>query len=375
MGNDNSRQGKYDDYLFDSSEDNSGGPNFLDFIFGKDVSNNKVERNPAVYKSNDTDGNFTMSETEEPNRADKLFKNINNQTNSEDYFVTPRGLSMPYLKNKLNNFDTKSINFDSMPPTSENYIELQICQTDFSDMLERYKVNKKSPNHHCGSNCKCMKNNPFSKPEPTYLLKQDGGAPSNQNNTTSDLNFSSGSANDTGTSDTFSSSESNSDDVPVKKPNDMKQKKKKDKDSEDLNTSITDTDESDSIDTDLEGLDDEDDKVANRVAKKMSSTTSKMDTSENGFVVKDLHDVTSSDLYRMQARVFVSDTLSRVSNFESENNYSELVEQAMKHLKKKKNNRKMFGSSEKEILNLSRIRPEESDDYSNRPIKKNSKYY
>jgi len=141
MGNDNSRQGKYDDYLFDSSEDNSEEPNLLDFIFGKDVKD-KVKINSAVYKSNNTDGNFTMSDTEELNKTNKLFKKINDQSNSEDYFVTPRGLSMPYLKNKLNKYDTRSIDFGSMPQTSDSYIELQICETNLSDVVERYKINK-----------------------------------------------------------------------------------------------------------------------------------------------------------------------------------------------------------------------------------------
>lgn len=125
--------------------------------------------------------------------------------------------------------------------------------------------------------------------------------------------------------------------VVVKKENIDDEEVEEDDDDEDIN------EDEDEI---LEGIDDE-------------------DITEDGFILEQ-SDISSSDLYRMQSRIFRSNTDTNRSQDDNDET-TEKVRRAMNNASR----RGIFDSEERDILNIK----SSSDDYMRRPARKNNKYY
>lgn len=114
-------------------------------------------------------------------------------------------------------------------------------------------------------------------------------------------------------------------------------------------TISTTTDENDEeIEDDLEGLEDEE------------------DPEENGFIIEQ-SDISSSDLYRMQSRIFGSETQS-MSSTDHKSETTENVRQAMNKMNSRKT---LFDTEDRNILELN----SSTDEFMKRPTNKNFKYH
>lgn len=236
-----------------------------------------------------------------------------------DYMVDRNGNKLPYMVQSESRID---------PVVSDNpkYIELMICKGDIKD-FEKYVVHSDIPDHDCKGNCKCTKEIIEVK-RPIYGKRMTGGGDDDDDD-----------------EDEFSeTSDENMTEI-------MKKDKKKKKDEDDDEWEEEDDDEDDD---DIE-LDNEE---------------------EDGYILEN-SDITSSDLYNMQNRIFTSDTESEMF---TDDTFTDEVEAAMKKVNRRK---KMFSTEEREILNMNRpdgnhdkkLPVSPSEKYMKKGTKKNAKYY
>lgn len=384
------------------------------------------------------------------NEADEIYdriwdnkKKIYIERKIEIYNDPARGISLPYSTDKYafesdknnNNYQNDQI------ITSENprYIEFIVCKGNMNDFKEKFAVNKFEPAHECKGNCQCIeetyevignKSKRYDKSNNSDQSKQyqqshnnyqlsptsaESYDPSKKNNNSlwggnaiadmddspeeitdspEDKNYAFSTTSDMSTtSSTAANSRKMNQDKnkkTIKKKNiDNKLFDSTDEDDDEKDDTDTDTDtdtdndkdeEDDDDDEDLEGLDEE--------------------LTEDGIILEQ-SDISSSDLYRMQSRVFASNTedssdykmnkniknnnRNTGTNRNTLNNRNiqnknrnrrdasdkELTEQMRKAMKQMNARDTIFDSDDREIMNMN----SSTDKYMKRPTKKNSKYY
>lgn len=236
------------------------------------------------------------------------------------------------------------------------YVEFVVCQGDLNDVNKKYPINLTKPGHHCNSDCGCIMqvldlhgdkidiyNDPkddqtysATSPDLRHILANT------KSRLPSKLMFGGKKTNDEDSifSDT-------SEDEKRKK----KDKSKKEEDEDDI------FDEPDEEDEDLEGLEEE-------------------DITEDGFLIEQ-SDLNSSDLYRMQRRIFVSETETptKRSNQKylvepSQLTSDETTENVRNAINRLNVRNSMFNSEDRKILDLN----SDTDKYYNKPAKRNTKY-
>ncbi len=274
-------------------------------------------------------------------------------------------------------------------PVSENpkFIELIVCGNK-----EKFTVHKNMPDHDCKGNCNCVRHfvevtqNPIN---PSVMsISATSPEPVITNAWLKNVNYKNnkmaGGANDTSPEEFTDSEEydifsATSEMSPVtstpyetgkknqrneKKNHDSKNKKKDDdknktKEHDSKKKKQVDDEDDDDDDEDLEDLDEE--------------------LTEDGFIVQQ-SDINSSDLYRMQSRIFGStesedfevDTNRNQRNvkydFEEDNELTDQVRDAMKKVNSRRNK---IDSEFEEIMEMN----SSTDRYLKRPMSRNSKYH
>jgi len=269
--------------------------------------------------------------------ADDMYKNLMENIYTEKHiqiFVDKnKGIEMPY--ETMMPSEQKDYTSSEAP----KYVEFIICKDD-ENLREKFAVHKKTPDHPCGKNCKCIE-----KFVTIRSSKQAGGAKNKDEDEEQEDVFTESDeiTEYSPTSDDISTTTTTTESAKKKE----KEKKKKEKKEED-----DDTDETDEDTEDLEGIDEE-------------------AITEDGLIL-DGSDIHSSDLYRMQSRVFASETDDFAEEgLSTESEYTDKVDKAVNMLKKRqKQQSKLFDTEEKEILNLT----SSTDEFMKRPSKKNPKY-
>ncbi|QGR54027.1 hypothetical protein [Moumouvirus maliensis] len=300
----------------------------------------------------------------------------NGYRSNVDIFHDPtNGISLPYINDR----ETYYSDIDPRIIASENprirYVELEICDDgDIHKVREKYAVNRTQPNHNCGANCKCLgsesscnivdqkvfyNNYSPTSAEPVekrqvYQIQQGGQNPdlTSIDNTSTELN-----------SDLTSSTSINNDDT--SEPS-FKNKKITDK-----NKKISDNSlifDSDDIKTEDISLDDEDDED-----EMLEDIDEELE--ELGFDY-DQTDVTTSDLYNLQKRIFQSSDSQNYNNSESslddldneldEDETTENVRWAMQRINLRNT---LFDKEDNDIMQMN-----SSDIYKSGATRKNNKY-
>lgn len=257
-------------------------------------------------------------------------------------FVNRYGKMMPYegSTSSLPIFLTDSSQTtDLASPEKLRYVEIVLCEDDGSKMTEKYAVNERTPDHDCGANCHCIQRTveiqgKYAREIPS---PQRGGllylsSPSSSMNTSDSDNISDVSSS-TSTFESESTDKITGNLHGGAKNNDNKKKPKKNKDD--------DEEESDEADDELD-----------------------IDEEEGGVMLEN-SSISTSDLYRMQSRIFGSETPENSEM--SEGGYTEEVERALEKINKKK---QTFDSEERNILDMS----SDSKKLLTKKPKTNSKY-
>ena len=404
MGNENSTQiNKVDDYDTEKNVD------FLAEFYGKDDEMTDDEMN--------LDKNYYRNADEIYGRVKPTSSDIYVQRRIEIFVDPIRGRVLPY-ESRNTNFGH---NMFEQATTSENpkYVEFIVCNSDLQDIRKKYAVNKSMPGpHDAESSENCEYHGELfemsSEKKASEKMRRPAGLSATSSNAMSQNQgvFSQTStaakpshlihggtcgimhagANNAGPADTSPEEilDSDENDKAFSDTSDMTttttspampgQKKKQtgetvDEDAGDAGEAdeadeaeveAIIEDETDDDDEDLEDLDDE--------------------VTEEGLIL-DQSDISSTDLYRMQSRIFGSET----SEFkpETEKEYTDRVEEAMDAVERntksksntrtvsrsgnaRKNTRKrnIFNSEDNEILNMN----SSTDKYMKRPTKKSNKY-
>lgn len=310
-------------------------------------------------------------------RARRIYNDLDTGIRDRDIYVekkievfAPRnGIAMPYEKTDsismqdVLSSDSKRDLFDSerkgnWDELSENprVIELVVCK-DKRNLREAYAVHDKEPDHECKGNCNCIKK------YITVNRSMRGGANDDDSDDTDedieqeDPFGDSEEATDEAFSTTSEMSPTTSavetDIVEIKNNN-----KKKLLNKQNNNNNNNNDDEEDEETEDLE-VDDEE------------------DVTEDGVFLYQ-SDIDSSDLYRMQSRIFGSETDSDAElEGLSETEYTDKVGRAIAQLQKTRrydnNNATVFDTEEEEILGMGN--GDTTDDLMRRPTRKNRKYH
>lgn len=280
--------------------------------------------------------NYETSTSKTNNYSKQRIKSLLNDDDNDQYFVQSfsydvdvftdpnKGINLPYLR-RSNLMDS------DLSSDGPKYIELIVCQGpgDINDLrrqqVERYAVHKEEPDHDCRANCPCIRPQvPHDTFSPTSEEPKANTQVPNQPAPTGQVG---GQKND---DDTLSPT---SDDDTTTTTSETKEKKKKNK--------KKDEDENDEDIDDIE-IDDED------------------EDTEDGFMIEQ-SDINTSDLYKMQKRIFRSDT-------DTEDNYTDKVRDAMNTYNQR---RKLFDSEDQDILGMNST----TDDYIKRPTNRNYKYH
>lgn len=265
-------------------------------------------------------------------QANKFMKELNDNVSQKniDVFTSLSGHDMPYVSRMVdipsmqlpmpnNDYELFTNSGNSESESDIRYIEIELCRDNMPDAVQRFAVNQYSPDHTCGPNCECIMD----------TVQVTGGRVSRILPRTRPMM---GGANKANTSESV-----NSDTSPLETSSDNKKdshKKTKDK-MKKLKTDDGSADEfedSGEIDEELDKIEDEDE-----------------DVSEDGILLNG-DDIDSSELYRMQNRLFGSDTPSDNylgNDFDDIN--TEEVERAMNDIEREK---QMFTSEDNEILNM-----------------------
>ena len=416
------------------------------------VKNNQTNNQPE-YEKQMQDSMIVKNIESDTN---KLYDDIFRSEPKIEIITYQNGLSMPYLVDK-NTFNSEKYD-NYLSSENPKYIELIVCKGNMDDFVEKYAINKNTPDHDCGKNCHCIeetyeivgndvkiyqknkyaknstesinrnmysptseepvnKTNMYSptSEEPVSKnkisikkykynksnIKNNTFSPTSvdQSNESKYAEFSPTSADQTDGYDYTKYSPTSTDPITstknihgflkggAKKDNidssiTSENKKKKDDDS-----SITSEnqksknnikgkknmdDEIDEGDEDLEGLEDE-------------------DITEDGFMLSQT-DITTSDLYNLQANVFRShtpdrlDTMNNMSRYQrnryNSDHYDEPTEKENEAMSRIEKNKRfgMYDSEDDAIfqtkLPTDRNKIESTTEkYINRPTKRNEKYY
>ncbi|AQN68403.1 hypothetical protein [Saudi moumouvirus] len=297
------------------------------------------------------------------------------RSNIEVFHDPVNGVSLPYINDR----DTYYSDIDPRIIASENprirYVELEICDDgDIHKVRERYAVNRIQPNHDCGANCNCLGNekscnivdrrvvydnySPTSA-EPienniirrqTQQIQQGGQNP--------DLT----SIDDTSTELNTDIISTTSDDNNTSEPSfgDNNQNKKiSDKDlifdSDDIKPETISLEDEDDEDEMLEDIDEE--------------------LEELGFDY-DQTDVTTSDLYNLQKRIFQSsdsqnseNTVDSMDDLENEFDEDETTENVRWAMQRINLRNTLFDKEDNDIMQMN-----SSDIYRSGTTRKNNKY-
>jgi hypothetical protein len=265
-------------------------------------------------------------------QANNFMKELNNNISQKniDVFINPSGYDMPYVSRMVdipstqllvpnNDYDMFTSSGNSESESDIRYIEIELCRENGPDAIQRFAVNQYSPDHTCGPNCECIMDTvQVTGGRVTRILPRTrpmiGGANKNDTSESTDSNTS-----------PLETSDSNKKDSHKKTKDKMKKPKTDD-------GSADEFEDSGEIDEELDKIEDEDE-----------------DVSEDGILLNG-DDVDSTELYRMQNRLFGSDTPS--DNYlgnDFDDNNTEEVERAMNDIDREK---QMFSSEENEILNM-----------------------
>lgn len=334
-------------YSTEENKEISNPPNYLAEFYGKEEEN--PEQIGIDYQQ----------------RAEEVTRQIENYPENIiikkriDIFVDPeKGLRMPYESSEFR----PQLSDELVISDDPKYIEFIICKGDLSEFSEKYAVHHKTPTHDCGANCRCIQKMVKVMPSSQHKRVSRSFDVSPTSSNPVPRTIMTGGA-DVETSDDIPSPPEKEDDLfsessekmsttDTSSPGKGKQKKKKSKEEEEEEVKLGEeeedeplVDEPDEPDEDLAGIDNEEEGVE-----------------EDGFLLSQ-SDITSSELYRMQSRIFGSET---TDHFASEN-FTEEVRKAMDKADRRKN---LYNSSEREVMMLS----SPSKKVMNKPIKRNMKY-
>lgn len=237
-------------------------------------------------------------------------KNVIKKSNSESIFEAANDMYQDVLNDNLAIYtpDGKKMIYSNtsydMNPVSENprYVEIEVANGK-----EKYAIHNGDPCHQCCANCHCIPQSETNEKEQCMM----GG----------------------GDSDSSSSNDDNNDDY---------SDTSSDVFTEDM-IDIADESEEDDEVMDLNPFDEDTDSVGGNALLEQS-------------------DITSSDLYRMQRRIFESET---ETDYDTEN-----VEDAIRRLE----GRQPYDSEDRIIMGMEYTEDGNTEDYMHRPIHKNNKY-
>lgn len=274
---------------------------------GNTSSHDNNSFNDIQEKVNNMYRQIMGSKKEYPKEEKKDYE-MDNIYDIDVLFDPYRGIEFPYLKKQ------PSLNSESISSDVPKYVEFVVCKSsnrldDFrKEQIERRVVHRRQPDHDCKANCPCMNNinlivsqtsddfppppppHPRDKP-PAVLISSDSDHPKKF----------------------------------------MFGGKKSDSSSDTLSSTTTESSSSSSVgDIDIGDDDDEED--------------------EDGFMMEK-SDINTSDIYKMQKRIFRSETETDDSNTYNRRE-------------------KLFNSEDRNILDLNST----SDDYM-KNASKNKKYY
>jgi hypothetical protein len=263
-----------------------------------------------------------------------------------DIFVTARGYDLPYMSRHPSQADsgapTKSDDLWNVSD-SMKYVEIEVCHDGEPGAIQRYAINPFTPDHTCGANCECIEDTvSVHNGNVTHWKPMTGGA-----NKKKDKMKNNNKALDYETTESPSENTSPLESTVSPKPDEKKKLKKIKESSDDV-----DFDESDTTDEELAEIEKEEEDIQ----------------SEDGIIL-DNSSISSSDLYRMQSRLFGSLTPSDKYDDEDigDNVYSEEVQRAINDINREK---QMFSSEDNEILNM-----DTPAELINRKQKMNAKYH
>lgn len=277
------------------------------------------------------------------NRVDDMYNRLWLQKQpyeNKQIDTTLKKYKLPYTSET--NYD-KQISLSSDDP--HQYIEFIVCQGDLNKVNKKYPINLTKPGHHCNSECGCVMQllEVYGDKIELYDEQQSLSVTSpefrniffKQDQSPKKLMFGGRKENDDDSIFSATSEENNSE-----------VSKKKEKSKKEENESEDDIfDEPDEENEDLEGLEEE-------------------DITEDGFLIEQ-SDLNSSDLYRMQRRIFVSETETP-----SQLTSDETTEKVRNAINKLNVRNSMFNSEDRKILDLN----SDTDKYYSRPAKRNTKY-
>jgi len=264
-------------------------------------------------------------------------------------FVNRYGKTMPYERSSGSHpiFVTDPTQTtDLASPEKLRYVEIVVCANDGSKTNEKYAINERTPDHDCGPNCHCIQRTieiqgKYSREIPP---PQRGGL-SDLSSSSFSMNTSSSDISDVSSdTSTFESDTSEGFNTIIGLHGGAKKGSKKEKESkkEESKKKGKDDEESDDAADDLD-IDDE----------------------EEAGIMLNHSSISTSDLYRMQSRIFGSVTSD--NNSLSEGGYTEEVQLALNKINKKK---KTFDSEELNILDMS----SDSKKFLTKKPKTNNKY-
>ena len=296
----------------------------------------------------------------------------------EVYTDPVRGLTLPYIADRNAYpvpYQTESLFDPTMSSENPRYVEIVVCRGDLEEKGERFAVNKQQPDHECKGNCYCIEeiyqitkmNKPTvlsatssertgpqkkaasktpAKCKPmvggSYLMK--GGQDDMMNTDTSPEEITeSEEENDLAFSPTSDMSDTTT------SPAKPKEQQKKKKPAEMFDTSDNDEEQLD------EDVDDDDEDLE----------LDEEEVTEDGYILQ-LSDITSSDLYKMQRRIFESETEDE-GGLDDDDETTDRVREAMRKMNARGN---MFDSEDRAILNLT----SSTEKYMNKPTRRNDKY-
>jgi len=256
---------------------------------------------------------------------------------NQNIFVNRFGKAMPYDNSSI--FQVDSDQPDIVSSEKMRYVEIIICRDDGSKESEKYAVNAISPDHDCGANCHCIQNTVLLGSPQLESLKfetpqfestqpastQLGGLGSLAFSSPSSALDTSDSGNVSSSTSTFES-EDTTEDLKVKITLHGGAKKKAESKKE-----VEEGGESDDVDADLD-------------------IEEEAEEAEEGGIMMEHSSISTSDLYRMQNKIFGSNTPSDANDMSENASLTEEVEQALKNINR---NKQMLSSEEKSILDMS----------------------
>lgn len=263
---------------------------------------------------------------------------ITSDTNMDTLIVN--GMVLPY--ESVYGSDTNSEQNPKLLISEDiKYIEFVQCDGNYNYRNERYAVNKKPPNHKCVANCNCIaeiykidNENELQKIFMEVPCENSPNMKGGANSATSSDNLSDLNRKYSTTSDI------NDEDIFENKTNKNGKKGK-------INLPIDDLDEDDE---ELEGLELDDE-----------------DITETGIAVSP-DNINSSDIHKMQSRMFQSETDSDIIYDDSDD--GEYTEKVRKAISRMENRNNIFDSEDQKILDMNST----TDKYMSRPINHNEKY-